>query len=170
MVVVSMMGQRFDGDEISRVDRQHRFERSAEITPMDRFGGSRDDIMVDPAGRPGMTVYRCHSCLPWVFSWRKSCVLVAHAVDVATIVTGIALRMCCAPLFAACGGTAQQWTRVSSKVRAAGPGPLPAPSAGTDDQTALCRLVCAARGHKPDLSAPARPHPRRAPSCRHAGR
>jgi len=46
-------------------------------------------------------------------------VLVAHAVDVATIVTGIALRMCCAPLFAACNGTAQQWTTVSSKVRAA---------------------------------------------------
>src|SRR5258708_29564326 len=119
MVVVSMMGQRFDGDEISRVDRQHRFERSAEITPMDRFGGSRDDMMVDPAGRPGMTVCRCHSCLPWISSWCNSCVLVAHAVDVATTVTGIALRMCCAPLFAACNGTAQQWTRVSSKVRAA---------------------------------------------------
>ena len=39
-----------------------------------------------------------------------SCVLVAHAVDVATIITRIALRMCCAPLFATCDGTAQQWT------------------------------------------------------------
>src|SRR5207253_7010331 len=36
IIVIGMVGQRFDRDEISRLDRQDRFERPAEITPMHR--------------------------------------------------------------------------------------------------------------------------------------
>ncbi len=53
IIVVCMVGQRFDGDEISRLDREDGFQRLAEIAPMHRRRGGRDDIVIGAPGPAG---------------------------------------------------------------------------------------------------------------------
>jgi hypothetical protein len=52
-VVAGMMGERFDGDEVTRLDRHLRLQRLAEIAPVHGVGAGGDVIVIDRLHRAG---------------------------------------------------------------------------------------------------------------------